>query len=147
MTSIVVDANIAIYSVVGAPTQEINEYTNRFWNWTKSEDIDLFAPRLWWSETTSILRVYVFQKLITQADAEEAIQILNSLQFAFFNEGADLSARALYWAGRLNQAKAYDAMYLSVAENLGADLWTGDGRLVNRCRDIGVSWVRGLAEI
>ena len=147
MTSIVIDANIAIYSVVGAPTQTLDDSINRFWSWVKSGEIDLFAPRLWWSETTSVLRVYVSQKLITESDAEDALRILNSLRLVYINEDVDLSARALYWAGRLDQTKAYDAMYLTVAESMDAELWTGDVRLVNHCRDIGLTWVRNLAEI
>jgi predicted nucleic acid-binding protein len=147
MTSIIVDANIAIYSVIGAPNEELQIKLVKFWEWTKTEEIELFAPRLWWSETTSILRTYVFQKLISESDANDAIQILSSLRLAYINEGADLSARALHWARLLNQAKAYDAMYLSVAESLSAEFWTADARLVNRCRDIGLIWVRNLAEI
>ncbi len=147
MTSIIVDANIAIYSVIGAPNEELHDKLEKFWEWTKTEEIELFAPRLWWSETTSILRTYVSQKLITDSDAENAINILSSFRLAYINEGADLSARALHWAGRLNQAKAYDAMYLSVAESLSAELWTADTRLVNRCRDIELTWIRNLTEI
>jgi predicted nucleic acid-binding protein len=95
----------------------------------------------------SILGVYVSRKLITESDAKDALQILNSLRLAYINEDVDLSARALYWAGRLNQTRAYDAIYLSVAENIGSELCTADARLVNSCRDIGLAWVRGLAEI
>ena len=147
MTSIIVDANVAVYTVLGAPTAKLNECVDQFWAWARADELDLFAPRLWWSEVTSVLRAYVFQKVITEKDAAEALQILTSLHLGYVNEDANLSLRALSWAGRLGQAKAYDAMYLAAAESLGADLWTADERLASRCQEIGLTWVHSLLEI
>ena len=148
MTSIVVDANLAVYIALGAP-KKLEGSVALFWEKAGSaeSDIELFAPRLWWSETTSIVRAYEFQKAITQPEAASALQILDSLRLSFVNESAELSARALDWARRLGQAKAYDAMYVASAENLGGELWTADERLANSCRSLGLSWVHEVSEI
>jgi predicted nucleic acid-binding protein len=57
----------------------------------------------------------------------------------------DLCKHALAWAERLGQSKAYDGFYLAAAERYGAELWTVDGRLLNRARQLGVSWVKSLS--
>lgn len=57
-----------------------------------------------------------------------------------------LARQALAWAERLGQIRAYDAFYLALTEGEDATLWTGDGRLADRARQLGVEWVQFLAE-
>ena len=52
--------------------------------------------------------------------------------------------RALDWAERLGQARAYDATYLALAEELDAEFWTADRRLANAARHAGADWVRAV---
>jgi len=57
-----------------------------------------------------------------------------------------LHRRALEWAERLAQSRAYDAQYLALAEQHSAELWTGDKRLVNGAAALGVDWVHWVGE-
>ena len=54
----------------------------------------------------------------------------------------DLCRSALAWAARLEQSKAYDGYYLALAERLCSEFWTGNEHLLNKARQLGVSWVK-----
>ena len=53
---------------------------------------------------------------------------------------------ALRWAARLNQARAYDAFHLALAEELGAEFWTADRRLANAAQRAGATWAHWIGE-
>jgi hypothetical protein len=55
--------------------------------------------------------------------------------------------RLKFWLRRAIIVDANIAIYLAVAESLNADPCTGVTFLATRCRDIGLAWVRNLAEI
>ncbi|RPJ51834.1 MAG: PIN domain-containing protein [Methanobacteriota archaeon] len=94
------------------------------------------------SETTSAIRFLISQKEITVDEAEQALRTIHGLHVEIVNEDEELCLRALELAGKLGQAKAYDAIYLALAEKLVVDFWTADERLANRCRkDLKLSWV------
>jgi predicted nucleic acid-binding protein len=139
----VIDANIAINTVL-----DITDNLERFWERVDKEQITPCAPRLWLSETTSVIRFWLSQKEITSAEAEEALRTIHGLHVEIINEDEELSLRALDLAGKLGQSKAYDAFYLAVAEKLVAEFWTADERLSNRCRkDLKLSWVHSITEL
>jgi len=52
----------------------------------------------------------------------------------------------LEWAGRLNQSRAYDAFYMALAEELGAEFWTADQRLARAAQQAGVTWTHWIGE-
>ena len=133
----VVDANIAIQTVL-----DITDNLERFWERIDLEQITPCAPRLWLSETTSAIRFLLSQKEITSEDAEQALRTIHGLRVEIINEDEELCLRALELAGKLGQSKAYDAIYLALAEKLVANFWTADERLANRCqKDLKLSWV------
>ncbi len=133
----VVDANIAIQTVL-----DITDNLERFWERVDLEQITPCAPRLWLSETTSAIRFLLSQKEITSDEAELALRTIHGLRVEIVNEDEELCLRALELAGKLSQSKAYDAMYLALAEKLVADFWTADEKLVHRCqKDLKLSWV------
>ena len=139
----VIDANIAVNSVL-----EITEELERFWQRVDQEQITPCAPRLWLSETTSAIRFWLSQKEITSDEAEQALRTIHGLRVEILNEDEELSLRALELAGKLGQSKAYDALYLALAEKLVCEFWTADERLANRCRkDLKLSWVHSMAEL
>ena len=55
-------------------------------------------------------------------------------------------SRALRWADRLGQSKAYDGQYAALAESLEAELWSADERLVHCLKAQGVSWAHWIGE-
>ncbi|MCX6067030.1 MAG: type II toxin-antitoxin system VapC family toxin [Chloroflexi bacterium] len=138
MTYWVVDANIAVRTAL-----ELNEALERFWERIAREKITPCAPRLWMSETTSALRAWLAQKVITADEAEQALRSIHRLRVEIIDEDEDLCLRALELAEKLGQSKAYDAIYLALAEKLSADFWTA----ANRARDLNLPWVHGLAEV
>jgi predicted nucleic acid-binding protein len=133
----VVDANIAIQTVL-----DITDNLERFWERIDLEQITPCAPRLWLSETTSAIRFLLSQKEINADEAEQALRTIHGLRVEIVNEDEELCLRALELAGKLGQSKAYDAIYLALAEKLVVDFWTADGKLANRCqKDLKLSWV------
>jgi predicted nucleic acid-binding protein len=56
-----------------------------------------------------------------------------------------LHLSALAMAERFALPAAYDAHYLALAERLGAEFWTGDGRLARTVRPA-LSWVHLAGE-
>lgn len=138
----VVDANIAIQTAL-----DITDSLEGFWERVDLEQITPCAPRLWLSETTSAIRFLLSQKEITADEAEQALRTIHGLRVEIVNEDEELCLRALELAGKLGQSKAYDAIYLALAEKLVAEFWTADERLANRCRkDLKLSWVHSIDE-
>jgi predicted nucleic acid-binding protein len=139
----VIDANIAVQTVF-----DLTEELECFWENVEKDQITPCAPRLWLSETTSAIRSLVSQKYITSDQAEQALRTVHGLHVEMIDEDEDTSLRALELAGKLGQSKAYDAFYLAVSEKLAVEFWTGDERLVNRCRkDLGLNWVHSISEL
>jgi predicted nucleic acid-binding protein len=133
----VVDANIAIQTVLA-----LTDNLERFWERIDLEQITPCAPRLWLSETTSAIRFLLSQKEITSEDAEQALRTIHGLRVEIINEDEELCLRALELARKLGQSKAYDAIYVALAEKLVTDFWTADERLANRCqKDLKLNWV------
>lgn len=139
----VVDANIAVGTAL-----ELSETLERFWERVNREEIAPCAPRLWLSETTSAIRFLLSRGEIKPEEADEALRTIHGLGVEIVNEDEELSLRALEWADKLRQSKAYDAFYLATAEKLAADFWTMDERLANRCRkDLRLHWVHWIGEL
>ena len=139
----VIDANIAVQTVF-----DLTEELESFWENVEKDQITPCAPRLWLSETTSAIRSLVSQKYITSDQAEQALRTVHGLHVEMIDEDEDTSLRALELAGKLGQSKAYDTFYLAVSEKLAVEFWTGDERLVNRCRkDLGLNWVHSISEL
>lgn len=143
MSYLVIDANLAVKSILSEADD-----LKTFWEKVDQENLIPCAPRLWVSETASAIRFLVFKKAISTEDAEDVLRAIHGLRVEIINEDEELSLRALELAGKLAQAKAYDAFYLALAEKLVADFWTADERLYNRCRkDLKLSWVHGIEEL
>lgn len=138
----VIDANLAVNTVLN-----LSEILERFWERINQDSITPCAPRLWMSETTSAIRAYLAQQQINEEEAQQALHTIHALRVEIIDEDKDLCLRALELAGLLAQSKAYDAFYLAVAEKMGADLWTADQRLYNRCQgELGLEWVHWINE-
>ena len=143
MSHWVIDANLAVNTVLNNSDTII-----KFWEQVEERDITPCAPRLWMSETTSAVRFYLKQKVITNEEALQAIKTIHRLQIETIDEDESICLRALELADLLDQNKAYDAFYLATAENLDAATWTADERLANRCRnDLKLEWVHWIGEL
>lgn len=142
-STIVIDANIAVRCVL--PIGAGHEI--RCVQGWKQAGVTLAAPDLWLIEVTSALRKAVYMRLVSTDEAITSLEDLSALDVQLLAIELSLCKSAYQWASRLNQSKAYDGLYLALAERLGEEFWTGDERLYNRARQLGCAWVHWVGEI
>jgi predicted nucleic acid-binding protein len=140
---IVVDANIVVALIVPLPYSA--QAARRMMTW-QSTETELFAPTLLEYETVTALRKAVVAEMITTDEASDAVESLVALDIQTVVPTKHLHSSALRWSERLKQRAAYDAQYLALAEELGAELWTADQRLANGAQQVGATWVHWVAE-
>ncbi len=143
MTLIVVDASFSLAQVI--PLSYSPDVVRRMEIW-QSELPHLMVPGLWEYDIVSGLRRACFQKLLTLEETHTALDELLCMAVEVVPNFAGQHALALEWAERLGQSKAYDAQYLALAAQAGAEFWTGDKRLANNAAALGLSWVHWVGE-
>ena len=141
-SSVVVDSNLAVFSVLKTPHSPAAE---RAMQYLSLLGADLFAPGLWWFEVTSVIHRYRFAGEIKDSTAYSALEILTS---ELGVQVVKVPVRSAFdWATRLHQKAAYDGFYLAAAEQLEAEFWTADQALANNARQIGIDWVHWMGEL
>ncbi len=138
---IVIDAGIALYRVTPTP---FTEQATHVWAQWQEDDAEIYAPTLWRYEVTSILHKLFHLGQLTEAEAVTALEKVLAFGVQTIDMGDDLCSQSFGWATRLGTAAAYDAFYLTLAERLGAELWTGDKRLANNAHSKGVAWIHWI---
>jgi predicted nucleic acid-binding protein len=142
--NIVIDANITVALFVNLPYSSHAEQLFRLW---RAQDVNLYAPALWPAEVVSALRKMVSVGQMGSDDARLALASLERLPIQVVLPDSNLLDQSLVWANRLNQTVAYDAQYVALAENLSAQFWTADQRLLNALQHLNIQWahwVEGL---
>lgn len=139
MSIIVLDASVNLAQVLPLPYSSHVEALMQQW---RNERVRIIVPVLWEYEVVSGLRKACTHTLITQESAVRALNHLLDMRFETFPESRERHQRALTWAEKLGQSRAYDAQYMTLAEEFGAVLWTGDQRLANGANQLGVPWVQ-----
>ena len=89
------------------------------------------------------MRQAIYLRLISPEHGRMVAKDIFRLGVEAIHSDLDLCQSALVWAERLGQSKSFDGFYMALAERLGAErlkveLWTGDGRLLNRVCQLGV---------
>lgn len=130
-----IDANLVLRLV----TDSQDESVWRLWEQWDAERRQFAAPALVYYEVTNVLYRYQKQGLISVSSVRLALKAALSLPIRLHSEG-DLHWQALDMAERFSLPAAYDAHYLALAERLGAEFWTTDGRLVQAVAPA-LSWV------
>jgi predicted nucleic acid-binding protein len=141
---LVLDASLASATVLPVPATEAS---HRFFVWADREGLRLLAPDLWIPEVTSALRRAVYDRVLTYSAADRSLAKLFLLGIETVILDQDLAHRALAWAGRLGQSRAYDSFYLALAEREETELWSADQRLVDRARQLNLRWVKSVADL
>ena len=143
MTLVVVDANFSLAHVLPLPYSPAVIQRMRAW---QNELPRILVPGLWEYEVVTGLRRACFQGLLSLEQAQTSLDELLGMVLEVVPASAKLHRRALEWAERLGQSRAYDAQYLALAEQAGAELWTGDRRLANDAAALSVEWVHWVGK-
>jgi predicted nucleic acid-binding protein len=138
---IVIDANVAAWAVI--PNIAVIQTLHRITSWCQQEQY-LIAPDLWIAEAGSVIRRCVFSKLISKEEGEQAIDDLFKLGIETIPTTQHLCKTAFSWATKLQHIRLYDSLYLALAEQYDAELWSADKRLVNGAKQHGfarIYWI------
>lgn len=142
--TIVIDANLGVRAVL-----PIGEGDEMAWiGHLRATNTSIFVPDLWLVETVSVIWRMTYLKMITVAEGKQAIQDLFALGVQTLPGDIELCLSAYQWAERLDQSKAYDSLYLALAERLSGELgetvefWTADKHLARRAIQLGLRFVR-----
>jgi len=141
--NIVVDANLVAAALL--PLRGLETVEVFFLRWAQ-EGCDLYAPECWLAEVVSILRQHVYRKWISPARARDVVKDIFALGVNRVPLDALLCQRALEWAETIQHSRIYDAIYLALAEQLNAEFWSADKRLVNAAHTAGADWAHWIGE-
>jgi predicted nucleic acid-binding protein len=129
---VVVDANLLVALVSGDPRG--NKVLQHFTDWL-SHNVELHAPLLAQYETANALTRLVVGSAFPADKVEEAWSNISILPIRY-HELTD-AKRVVETALALKRQNAYDAAYVALAEELGAELWTLDGPLYRNAHGLG----------
>lgn len=140
---VVIDASIALALIVPVPYSPCAAQQFRTW---KEAGAEILVPALWEYEVVSGLRKAIVVGALTAEEATAGLQMILALNIEAVMPTLAHHQRALSWAERLGQRVAYDASYMALAEEVHAEFWTADKRLVNGAQQMGATWVRWIGE-
>src|SRR5262249_9662774 len=121
---------------------ERDVHTEPLWQQSSTTGVSVIGPVLLYAEVTSVLRLCVATARLTADEGEAAFTASNALGIARVDRD-DLHIRAWRLAHQFQTRRAYDMVYLALAQLEDLELWTGDERLVNTIggQDPRVKWV------
>jgi predicted nucleic acid-binding protein len=140
--TVVIDASLAIKAILPLADQD-HDILKQVAEW-RQERARLVTPEIWLQEVVSVIRQAIYAHILSQEEGRVAVEDVFRLGVEVLPSDQVLCQRALAWAERLGQSKAYDSFYLALAEQLNAELWTSDRRLLNRAQQLGVGWVKSI---
>jgi predicted nucleic acid-binding protein len=138
MKTIIIDANIGISYIL--PLSYSHQSIKKMGRW-QTEKVQIIVPALWRYEILSSLRKAIASRLISLDDAIKAYRGLLDMAFEERPLAPGSEAAIFQWAERIGQIVAYDAVYLALCEQEGAEFWTADRRLAEAAHRAGVGWV------
>ncbi|NPV85721.1 MAG: type II toxin-antitoxin system VapC family toxin [Anaerolineae bacterium] len=141
---VVMDANLALALFL---RMVYTAQVYRLMDDLQEQQAEIFAPLLWEYECVSALRRAMMYHAVPAEDAAQFVFDLLALEVVRAAPSFELHQSALRWAERLGQSKAYDAQYIALAEQLQADFWSADEKLVNALKAQGVGWAHWIGEV
>ncbi|WP_257285205.1 type II toxin-antitoxin system VapC family toxin [Endozoicomonas sp. SESOKO1] len=118
---IVVDTNILVYLYL--PTQ----YTPHAEKLLENDPMWV-APHLWRSEFRNVLALYLRKELITY---DKALEIQNEAEILMSGNEYDIKSLSVLSLVNQSNCSAYDCEYVSLAMNLGIELFTMDKKIIS----------------
>jgi predicted nucleic acid-binding protein len=125
-----VDASVVVRLLVDAPE---SERVHALWEGWHAACRPLVAPPLLHYEVANALYRYERAGEMTQAEVHQALDAALGLPVRLVDDPI-LHVEAVLLARRLGLPAIYDAHYVAVAEQLGAEFCTADRRLADRLR-------------
>ena len=138
-STVCVDASIVLRYVL----QPDNEAIKKLWKSWLASETRLISPTLLFYEVTNALYQQQKNKILSPETIWQSLEFSLGLPINLVNE-ASLHLRAREIAMQYNLPATYDAHYLALAEQMKADLWTADMRLVNTLKPFKLKWVKGV---
>jgi len=140
-TPVCIDASFVLHLVSGG---ELTTAAIGRWAAWHQAGRAVVAPVLLHYEVSGALWRYVERRELLAEEAIEALEAALDLQIELRSD-PELLRRALGIADRLRLPAPEWAHYLAVAEQLGGELWTADGRLVSAVQAV-LPWVHLLGD-
>ena len=138
-SQVCVDANLALKLVLA---EEDSPQAQHLWDTWVDADVEIVAPPLLAFEGTAVICHKMYCGLVPPEEAELMFKAFHLLGVRFLYPDG-LHERAWELAKQFNRPPAYDSHYLALAEILGLELWTADGRMYNAVKHE-LSWVKYL---
>lgn len=139
MATLVIDSNIVIANFIPVA---YSASATQFLQSQQRNGSHFIAPTLFLYEITAVVRKCVVQKLITDAQGQNALDSLLSYPVQYLVD-TTLAKRAYALAAQFNRPTAYDSQYLALAEREHCEFWTADEKLFNVVSST-FAWVRWL---
>ena len=127
ITRLVVDCSVVVKWKI--PTEDHAAAAEALFGDWEHQVVDVSVPNHFPSEVISAFLRASRRGRITADEAREAIRDLLALPFVLCDVTA-IADRAFAIAHQ-HQQRAYDCLYVALAERDGVELWTGDERLYN----------------
>ena len=122
-----VDASFVLRLLLGGPGSGRAE---KLWEQWGRDEVSAMAPGLIYFEITNALHRLSVSSAISVEEADQFLGLALELSIDIISEPF-LHRGALLIARKYSLKSTYDAHYLALAQELDADLWTADRRLVN----------------
>ncbi len=129
MTSIVVDANVAVKWLELFAKESLVREASQLLARRVNLAVEMLVPDLFWPEVGSVLWKAVRRNECTQEDAGRSLSLLEDLHLQTV-PSRPFIAPALEIAIRYGRS-VYDSIYVAVARELGLELVTADEKLAN----------------
>jgi predicted nucleic acid-binding protein len=140
MTSLVVDASVAIKWMLALPNERLVPHAVVLHDRFVRGELEIAVPDLFWSEVANVVWKSIRAQSISRADGQVALRVLAEADL--------LTVRCLGFAQSALEIalkygrSAYDSMYVALAVQTKAELITADEKLVNAlARDLPVRWL------
>lgn len=129
--TVVLDSNVAVALAIDAERAPAIEA--RLLSWEEARE-PIHAPSLFRYEVANALTRSIVAGDIDAADARTAWERIVAIEISL--HGLVDGPAVIAIAGRLGRKSAYDAAYVALAEELGAELWTVDGPLARNAASV-----------
>lgn len=130
MARMVIDANVVLARLLGeSASQQVSAILDRS---------ELVAPSLWRLEVLNTILVNERRRSITRAEADEMIELIDTMVIELVAEPAERSALDLADFSRPHQLTTYDAVYVELASRLALPLFSLDNNMITAARRLGV---------